>query len=113
MELMREITRLKYQELTPQIRCERAEFEQLIVNSKTKVGRSFERVVDLLLEAQKQICEIEPESNEHYQVKGQLIAYQIILENNLTKDELQSLLTRQNELHQLEKHLLSLQMMNN
>ena len=37
------------------------------------------------------------------------MAYQGILEDNLTKEEIQNLLTKQIELQQLEQHLESLQ----
>ncbi|KLL04213.1 MAG: hypothetical protein MRECE_2c113 [Mycoplasmataceae bacterium CE_OT135] len=107
--LKQEIARLKYQELASQVREEKAKFEQLITDAKNKVEANFTGMIDLLLETQKQINKIEPESNEFHQAKGQLTAYQSILEGNLTKEELQALLTKQTELSRLEKHLESLQ----
>jgi len=49
-ELKAEITRLKIQELTPQVRSKGTELKQLITNVKTKGGNYSEKMVDLLLE---------------------------------------------------------------
>ncbi|RIB11791.1 hypothetical protein C2G38_77252 [Gigaspora rosea] len=102
-DLKQEITRLKYQELAPQIRNEKIKFEKLTTNMKAKAGDS-EDVVDLLLDIQKQAIK----SNDQL-IQGQLIAYQKILKNKLTKDELQMLLSKHTELNQLEEHLANLQ----
>ncbi|CAJ0836760.1 8500_t:CDS:2 [Entrophospora sp. SA101] len=101
--IKQEITRLKYQELAPQFREEKAKFEQLITAVKTKAGNS-EKIVDLLLETNKQLIK-----NNDQLIQGQLIAYQSLLEGNLAKEEIQNLLTKQAEISQLEKHLESLQ----
>jgi len=101
--LKQEITRLKYQELVPQVRNERTKFGQLATNAKAKAG-NLEKIVDLLLETQKQAIK-----NNDQLIRGQLIAYQTVLESNLTKEEIQTLLTKQTELNQLEEHLVSLQ----
>ncbi|CAG8599215.1 13719_t:CDS:1 [Gigaspora rosea] len=104
--LKQEITRLKYQELASQVRENKEQLNQLINNAKTKTG-NLGNIVDLLLETQKEISKTKPESNDN--VKGQLTAFQKVLENNLTKEELQNLLNEQTELFQLEEHLASLQ----
>lgn len=41
-------------------------------------------------------------------IKGQIVAYQNILQTKLTPEELQNLLNKQKELYQLEKHLENL-----
>ncbi|CAJ0747342.1 2255_t:CDS:2 [Entrophospora sp. SA101] len=106
----KEIIRLKRQELAPQVRNEKDRFEQLITNAKTKAG-NLEKIIDLLLETQKQIGENKQGNDQLAQARleGQLTAYQNVLEGNLTKEELQALLNKQIELCQLEKHLASLQ----
>lgn len=109
-QLEQEIIRLKFQELAPQVREEKTKFEQLIIAAKEKAGEgSFTPIIDLLLETQKQISEVEQESNDYYRIEGQLIAYQSILQTKLTQEEIQNLLTKQRELLKLEKHLASLQ----
>ncbi|RIB10931.1 hypothetical protein C2G38_2204818 [Gigaspora rosea] len=85
--LKQEIARLKYQELAP----------------RTKAG-DFEKVVDLLLDTQKQAIK-----NNDQLIQGQLIAYKSVLESKLTKDELQILLSKQTEINQLEENLANLQ----
>ena len=106
-QLKQEITRLKYQELSPQVRKEKAELEKLITTAKEKAGEgSFAPIVDLLLETQKKITD---QGNEDAFVQGQLTAYQNILEGKLAKEELQNLLNKQTELLKLEQHLANLQ----
>ncbi|CAG8727396.1 10276_t:CDS:2, partial [Racocetra fulgida] len=101
--LKQEIARLKYQDLAPQVRNEKIKFEELTTNIKTKAAH-LEKVVDLLLETQKQAIK----SNDQL-IQGQLTAYKNILEGSLTKEELQILLDKQTELYQLEDHLANLQ----
>jgi hypothetical protein len=47
------------------------------------------------------------------QLTGQLIAYQTILEDKLTKEELQNLFNKQTKLCQAEEQLAKLQIINN
>ncbi|CAG8821421.1 27346_t:CDS:1 [Gigaspora margarita] len=101
--LKQEIVRLKYQELAPRVRDEKNKFGELTTNMKTKAG-DFEKVVDLLLDTQKQAIK-----NNDQLIQGQLIAYKSVLESKLTKDELQTLLSKQTELNQLEENLANLQ----
>ncbi|CAG8575006.1 18244_t:CDS:2 [Gigaspora margarita] len=101
--LKQEITRLKYQELAPQVRNEKIKFEKLTTNMKVKAGDS-EKIVDLLLNTQKQAIK----SNDQL-IQGQLIAYKSVLESKLTKNELQILLSMHAKLNQLEEHLANLQ----
>ncbi|CAG8697667.1 21789_t:CDS:1, partial [Racocetra persica] len=101
--LKQEIARLKYQDLAPQVRNEKIKFEELTTNIKTKAGH-LEKVIDLLLETQKQAIK-----NNDQLIQGQLIAYKNILEGSLTKEELQILLAKQTELYQLEDQLANLQ----
>ncbi|KAF0411923.1 jacalin-related lectin 19-like [Gigaspora margarita] len=99
-----EISRLKYQEIAPRVRNEKIKFEELTTNLKTKTG-GLENVVDLLLDAQKEAIK-----NNDQSIQGQITAYKNVLESkNLTKNELQILLSKQTELHQLEEHLANLQ----
>ncbi|CAG8752916.1 35820_t:CDS:2 [Gigaspora margarita] len=67
--LKQEIIRLKYQELAPQVRNEKIKFEELTTNLKTKAG-DFEKVVDLLLDTQKQAIK-----NNDQSIQGELNAY--------------------------------------
>src|SRR5690349_5664605 len=91
-QLKQEITRLKHQELAPQVREEKAKFKQLITTAKDKAGEgSFAPIVDLLLETQKQITE---QRDEDAFVQGQLAAYQTILQTKLTPEEIRNLLTK-------------------
>ncbi|CAG8792223.1 5531_t:CDS:2, partial [Racocetra persica] len=86
-----EIKRLKIQELAPQ-----------------KTGTSLEKTIDLLLEAHQQ----SEQATQIYlqdKLSGKIEAYQSILEDSLTKEEMQTLLNRQTELLKLENHLSSLQ----
>lgn len=106
-QLKQEIARLKYQELAPQARGKRAELEQSIANAKTKAS-GLEKMVDLLMETQKQIVQT-TETSQKDKLNGKIEAYQNILEDNLTSEEIQNLLSKQAELQQLEKHLASLQ----
>ncbi|KAF0411921.1 Jacalin-related lectin [Gigaspora margarita] len=102
--LKQEIVRLKYQELAPRVRDEKNKFGELTTNLKTKTGGS-EDIVDWLLRAQKEVIK-----NNDQLIQGELNAYKKILESkNLTKDELQILLSKQVELNQLEEHLANLQ----
>ncbi|CAG8752915.1 35819_t:CDS:1 [Gigaspora margarita] len=102
--LKQEFARLKYQELAPRVRNEKIKFEELTTNLKTKTG-GLENVVDLLLDAQKEAIK-----NNDQSIQGQITAYKNVLESkNLTKDELQILLSKQTELNQLEEHLANLQ----
>jgi len=49
------------------------------------------------------------EVSQKDKLNGKIEAYQNILATNLTKEEIQILLNKQTKLHQLEKHLVSLQ----
>ncbi|CAG8548357.1 7572_t:CDS:2 [Ambispora leptoticha] len=104
-QLKQEIARLKYQELAPQVRNESTRLIQLITEAKNKAGKGgFAPIVDLLLETQKQIMQA-TEASQRDKLNGNMEAYQNILETSLTKEELQTLLTKQSELHQLEQYL--------
>lgn len=74
-QLKREIARLKYQELAPQVRKEKEKFGELIINTKTKAG-NFEKVVDLLLEAHQKVSRLtksKPPNEKNYAAKSKLI----------------------------------------
>lgn len=108
-QLKQEITRLKYQELAPQVRNKKTKFEGLVSEAKNKAGEgSFAPIVDLLLTAHQEIIQT-TESSQKDKLTGKIEAYQSILENKLTQEELQNLLAKQTELCQLEKHLTNLQ----
>ena len=64
----------------------------------------------MLLETQKKISEGKQNKDQLAQthLEGQLTAYQNILEDSLTKQGLQTILTKQTELCQLERHLENL-----
>ncbi|CAG8481083.1 15058_t:CDS:1 [Racocetra persica] len=110
-QIKQEITRLKWQELAPQVRKKDEQLKQLVIDAKAKTD-NLGNIIDLLLETQRQITKTRPESNEYFQTKGQLNAFQNVLENNFTKEELHNLLNKQIELVQLENLLASLQINN-
>ncbi|RIA84284.1 hypothetical protein C1645_784442, partial [Glomus cerebriforme] len=91
-KLKDEIKKFKIQELAPQVRSKRTELERLITNAKNKVEANNTGIIDLI---------------SH--LKGQLTAYQNILQTKLTQEELNTILDKQTELSQLEKHLKNLQ----
>ncbi|RIA84282.1 hypothetical protein C1645_422525 [Glomus cerebriforme] len=105
-----EVKKFKIQELTPQVRVKRTEFERLINNAINKVESNFTGIIDLLCQNKKQI---DDEKNKdpliQAHLKGQLIAYQNILQTKLTQEELKRILDKQTELSQLEMHLENLQ----
>ncbi|CAG8485480.1 7456_t:CDS:1 [Dentiscutata erythropus] len=109
LELKQEITRLKYQELAPQVRNQKTGFEKLMVNLKEKAGEgSFAHIIDLLLTTHQQ-KEQATELSQKDKLSGKIEAYQeILVGGNLTKEELQIFLDQQTELSQLEEHLNSL-----
>ncbi|CAG8495737.1 7585_t:CDS:1 [Diversispora eburnea] len=108
-QFRQEIARLKYQELAPHAREEKATFEQLINEAKEKAGEgSFAPIINLLLEANHQ-NEQTVESSQKDKLSGKIEAYKTILQTKLTQEELQTLLNKQTELSQLEKHLENLQ----
>ncbi|CAG8771613.1 13482_t:CDS:1 [Dentiscutata erythropus] len=109
LQLKQEITRLKLQELAPKLRREKTNLEQLIITAKKKAENNFEHIVDLLLTTQQEISKKNIDHVTQSRLEGELDAYQKILKNILTKEELQALLTKQAELCQLEEHLASLQ----
>ncbi|CAG8465608.1 7025_t:CDS:2 [Racocetra fulgida] len=69
-----EVSRLKRQDLTLQVKEQKEQLEQLITNTKTQAD-NLEYVVDLLLKIQKQISKIKSESNDYYHLQGQLTAF--------------------------------------
>ena len=107
-QLKQEISRLKYQELAPQVRNENIKLNQLISEAKNKVGENLAFIVDLLLETQGQV-EKTSESSQRERLNGKIEAYQTTLENSLTKEKLQTLLNKQKEFRQLEENLTRLQ----
>ncbi|GBC03148.1 hypothetical protein RclHR1_00050056 [Rhizophagus clarus] len=92
-KLKHEITRLKLNELLSQARI-----------IKTNVENNSKTIIDLLLETQVQIIG-KNDPLIQAQLKGQLNAYLNILENNLSKQELQALLDRKTEFIQLKKQI--------
>ena len=62
-ELKAEITKMKIQELAPQLRNEKTKLEQLITDAKNKVEANFTVIIDQLLELQQQIIKKEKNSN--------------------------------------------------
>jgi len=111
-KLKQEIARLKLNELVPQVQKEKSELEQQITNIKNNVEYSFTKVIDLLLETQKQIIG-KNDPLVQAQLTGQLNAYLSILEGNLSKQELQALLDRKAKLLQLEEQIDKLQLTTN
>ncbi|RIA84283.1 hypothetical protein C1645_742445 [Glomus cerebriforme] len=113
-KLKDEIKKFKIQELVPQVRSKRTELERLITNAKNNVEANFTGIIDLLCQIKKQIDEYESDEKTtdpliQSHLKGQLTAYQNILQTKLTQEELNTILDKQTELFQLEKHLENLQ----
>ncbi|CAI2168661.1 18853_t:CDS:1 [Funneliformis geosporum] len=107
--LKKDIIRLKFQELAPQVRNESANLVQLISEAKNKAG-NFSSIVDLILETQKQIVQ-NSETLKRENLSGKKEAYQTILASSLADEELQTLLNKQTEVLELETHLKSLKLM--
>jgi len=66
------------------------------------------KTIDLLLETHQQKEQV-IENSQKDKLNGKIEAYQNVLEGSLSKEKLQNLLNKQTELHQLQKHLISLQ----
>ncbi|GES86222.1 hypothetical protein GLOIN_2v1474482 [Rhizophagus clarus] len=111
-KLKQEIARLKLNELSPQARKDKSELEQQINFAKNKVESNFKKIIDLLLETQKQIIG-ENDFLVRTQLTGQLNAYLSILEGNLSKQELQALLDKKTDLVKLEEQIDNLQQTTN
>ncbi|PKY37512.1 hypothetical protein RhiirA4_450376 [Rhizophagus irregularis] len=107
-KLKQEIARLKSNELFPHVQKEKSELEKQISNIKINVRSDYKRIIDLLLETQKQIIG-KNDPLVQAQLTGQLIAYLNILEEDLSKKELQTLLDKKIELIQLEEQIDKLQ----
>ncbi|CAB4397874.1 unnamed protein product [Rhizophagus irregularis] len=107
-KLKQEIARLRLNELVPQARKEKSELEKQINDVKDKVESRVKKVIDLLLETQKQITG-KKDPLVQAQLTGQLNAYLSILEEDLSKKELQALLDKKTELIQLEEQIDKLQ----
>ncbi|RIA90303.1 hypothetical protein C1645_770180, partial [Glomus cerebriforme] len=107
-KLKQEIARLKLNELIPQARKEKSDLEQQIANAKNKVENSFKKIIDMLLETQKQIVG-KNDPLVQAQLTGKLSAYLSMLEGNLSEQELQTLLNKKTELLQLEEQIAKLQ----
>ncbi|CAG8626757.1 4461_t:CDS:1 [Funneliformis mosseae] len=107
-KLKQEIIRLKVQELAPKVRNESTKVVKLIEEAKNKAS-NFSSIVDLILETQKQIVQ-NSETSQRDIFFGKMEAYRSILESVLSKEELQTLLNKQTEFLELEKHLKSLQL---
>ncbi|CAG8562738.1 595_t:CDS:2 [Paraglomus occultum] len=106
--LKREVQRLKLKDFIPYFQEQRDNLDQLIDSTKNKVGENLEMFLELCLQTQKQISESEKEENDaltQAQLKGQLTAYQTILQTKLNKKEVKNLLEKQAEFTHLEKQL--------
>jgi hypothetical protein len=106
--LKREVQRLKLKDFIPYFQEQKDNLDQLINSTKNKVGENLEMFLELCLQTQKQISESEKEENDaltQAQLKGQLTAYQTILQTKLNKKEVKNLLEKQAEFTHLEKQL--------
>lgn len=108
-KLKQEIARLRLNELVPQVQNKKSELEQQMNSTKNNLESSFKKVIDLLLETQKQIITGKKDPLVQAQFTGQLNAYLSILEGNLSKQELQALLDKKTELIKLEEQIEKLQ----
>ncbi|CAG8650732.1 6652_t:CDS:2 [Funneliformis mosseae] len=88
--------------IAPQVRNEGTKVVQLITEAKDKAGK-FSSIVDLILETQKQIVQ-NSETSQSEVFFGKLKAYRTILASVLAEEELQTLLNKQKEFLEIEKH---------
>jgi hypothetical protein len=109
--LKHEIKKLKLKDILPNTQKEKENFKKLIKDAKDKTGDNLDKFLDLLLQIQKQIIERGQETDSFAQ--GQVDAYQNILQEKLSYNELQTLLNEQKKILKLEKQLLFLQTQEN
>lgn len=105
-ELKQEIKKLKLDDLSPEVKVEKGLLEKLIIDKKSKVISHSEKVLELLLQTQRQAIEQKEEDDPF--VQGQLTAFSSLLQEELTSQELQSLLNKQRLVIQLERQLTDL-----
>jgi hypothetical protein len=109
--LKREVQRLKLKDFNPYFQEQKDNLNKLIESAKKAVGDNLEMFLELCVQTQKQISEQEESSDQFVQaqLKGQLTAYQTILQTKLDKERIKKLLDKQDEFTQLEKQLKILQ----
>jgi len=100
--LHQEIKRLKIQDLTIQIPLKKQELEQNINTTKEKLNRVEQYPLEKLLKKHSKTLQGNNNREKINELKE-------ILSEKLTGEEIQSLLTKQQEVFNLEKHLESLQ----
>lgn len=101
--LQSEIKRLKTQDLTIQIPLKKQELEQLTSNTKEKLTKAERYPLEKLLKKHSKTLQTDnPNLDKLNELKE-------ILSEKLTQEELQTLLNKQKEVFNLEKHLDNLQ----
>ena len=101
--LQSEIKKLKIQDLVFQIQNRGNELEKLTSATNSKLSKTEKYPLEKLLKRRNKILKTKNPNPK------KLVELKEILNEKLTPEELQVLLDKQAELHQLEKHLESLQ----
>ncbi|RIB24063.1 hypothetical protein C2G38_2070989, partial [Gigaspora rosea] len=122
--LRAEVKRLKVQDLTSQIPLKKQELEQLINTAKERLARAERYILEELFRKHSRILQtnnnsnVERLNNNNSNVETlndddsnveRLNELKEILSETLTQEELQTLLNKQTEIFNLEKHLNNLQ----
>ncbi|CAG8470017.1 13737_t:CDS:1 [Acaulospora morrowiae] len=107
-----EIIRLKLEDLVPYLQGQKERFDGLVIDLKRRVGDSLKPIVDLLMKTRKDIFEQTNINNNEFaqgKLQGELAICQTLLQTSLAQEELQSLLTAQDEMLKIEMQIANLQ----
>jgi len=102
-----EIVSLKSKDLNTQILKKNTELQKLISTAKSKAGTDLPRTIDSLLDVHVATLK-EIKENDNTFVQGQLTAYQSILTEKLTNEEIQAILAKQKDIKELKQQLANL-----
>ncbi|CAG8520901.1 24680_t:CDS:1, partial [Dentiscutata erythropus] len=105
-KLKQEIKRLKLKDFDPHFQKQKNTFGQLTSSAINKAGDGLSAILDLFVQANKQIIESNNGNNNSFaqgQLQGQLTTCKTLLQTKFTSEELQSLQDKQKELMELEK----------
>ncbi|CAG8619960.1 723_t:CDS:1 [Acaulospora morrowiae] len=110
--LKQEIVRLKLEDLVPYLRRQKERYDHLAIDLKNRVSDTLKPIVDLLMKTRKDIFEQTDVNNNEFaqgKLQGELAVCQTLLKTSLTQEELQSLLTAQDEMMKIEMQIANLQ----
>ncbi|CFW93430.1 Leucine-rich repeat protein of unknown function [endosymbiont DhMRE of Dentiscutata heterogama] len=105
LALQAEIQRIKTQDLVTQISLKKQELEELTNLLKDNLSVSGKYLLEKLLKKQKKVLQ----NNDNASEKIEELKQTLSAELSNDQESLQTLLNKQTEIHQLEKHLVSLQ----